>query len=82
MFGVRGQVQREGGSGPARLDNLTDLLASVGNRAMWLASTRWAGLMSSNTVLGPDPRDPTARLGPEILPGRPRQGIQITPRDF
>ncbi|MBO9623937.1 MAG: error-prone DNA polymerase [Sphingomonas sp.] len=96
MIGVRGRVQREGDVihvVAQRLDDLSSLLASVGQRGQ---STDVYPVSRADVVkhgMGPDPRDPLGkaprdiyipdlRLGSGIVPGQPTEGIKIKPRDF
>ncbi|MEI4507436.1 error-prone DNA polymerase [Sphingopyxis sp. CCNWLW253] len=100
MIGVRGQVQREGEVIHViaqRLDDLSPLLASVGNRADVADVYRVSRADVVKSPVGRDPRDPTTqplgrnprnifipdlRLGSGIIPGQPTEGIKIKPRDF
>lgn len=100
MMGVRGQVQREGDVIHViaqRLDDLSPLLASVGNRADVADVYRVSRADVVKSPVGRDPRDPTTqplgrnprdiyipdlRLGSGIIPGQPTEGIKIKPRDF
>ena len=100
MMGVRGQVQREGDVIHIiahRLDNLSALLASVGQRCDISDVYRVSRADVAKNPIGPDPRSPenkllgTAareiyipdlRLGSGIVDGQPTQGIKIKPRDF
>ncbi len=100
MMGVRGQVQREGEVIHViaqRLDDLSPLLASVGNRADVAEVYRVSRADVVKSAVGPDPRDPGSkppgrhprdiyipdlRLGSGIIPGQPTEGIKIKPRDF
>jgi error-prone DNA polymerase len=100
MMGVRGQVQREGEVIHViaqRLDDLSPLLASVGNRADVADIYRVSRADVVKSAVGPDPRDPAEkprggnprdisipdlRLGSGFIPGRPTEGIKIKPRDF
>lgn len=97
MLGVRGQVQREGDVIHViarRLDDLSPLLASVGERADVAGIYRTSrGDVAKNPV-APDPRDstlgrgprdiyiPDLRLGSGIRPGEPVEGIKVRTRDF
>jgi error-prone DNA polymerase len=100
MMGVRGQVQREGEVIHViaqRLDDLSPLLASVGNRADVADVYRVSRADVVKSPVGRGPRDPAEkplgrdardifipdlRLGSGIIPGRPTDGIKIKPRDF
>ncbi|MEO7679477.1 MAG: error-prone DNA polymerase, partial [Sphingomonas sp.] len=100
MMGVRGQVQREGEVIhiiARRLDDLSPLLASVGNRADIADIYRVSRADVVKSPVTPDPRDPGTkmlgkaareiyipdlRLGSGIIPGQPTEGIKIKPRDF
>ncbi|RYD45598.1 MAG: DNA polymerase III subunit alpha [Sphingomonadales bacterium] len=100
MMGVRGQVQREGEVIHViaqRLDDLSPLLASVGNRSDVADVYRVSRADVVKSAVGPDPRDPGSkplgrhprdiyipdlRLGSGIIPGQPTEGIKIKPRDF
>jgi len=100
MMGVRGQVQREGEVIHViaqRLDDLSSLLASVGNRADVADIYRVSRADVVKNAMRPDPRDPAEaplgkpprdiyipdlRLGSGIIPGQPTEGIKIKPRDF
>ncbi len=100
MMGVRGQVQREGEVIHViaqRLDDLSPLLASVGNRADVADVYRVSRADVVKSPVGRDPRDPAEkplsrnprdifipdlRLGSGIVPGQPTEGIKIKPRDF
>ena len=100
MMGVRGQVQREGEVihvVAQRLDNLSSLLASVGNRAdvATIYRVSRADVVKSDPrpdprhpaehPLGRNPRDimiPDLRLGSGIIPGQPVEGIKVKARDF
>ena len=100
MMGVRGQVQREGEVIHViaqRLEDLSPLLASVGNRQDVADIYRVSRADVVKSAVGPDPRDPETkplgegardiyipdlRLGSGIVPGRPTEGIKIKPRDF
>jgi len=100
MMGVRGQVQREGEVIhliAQRLEDLSPLLASVGNRSDVSDIYRVSrGDVAKNPV-SPDPRDPAnrvlgraareiyipdLRLGSGIIPGQPTEGIKVKPRNF
>ncbi|WCT72586.1 error-prone DNA polymerase [Sphingomonas naphthae] len=100
MMGVRGQVQREGEVihlVAQRLEDMSQLLASVGSRSDVSNVYRVSrGDVAKNPV-APDPRDPAnrtlgraareiyipdLRLGSGIIPGHPTEGIKIKPRDF
>jgi error-prone DNA polymerase len=100
MMGVRGRVQREGDVihiVAQRLDDLSPMLATVGQRgdARNLYPVARADVVKS--PMSPDPRDPAQRplgrnprdifipdlrLGSGIIPGQPTGGIKIKPRDF
>ena len=100
MMGVRGQVQREGEVIHViahRLDDLSAMLASVGNRTDVADVYRVSRADVVKNGVGPDPRDPAERplgkgardiflpdlrLGSGIIPGEPVEGIKIKPRDF
>ncbi|MBN8848049.1 MULTISPECIES: error-prone DNA polymerase [unclassified Sphingomonas] len=100
MIGVRGQVQREGEVIHLiahRLDDLSPLLASVGNRSDVADIYRTSRADVAKNPVGPDPRDPAERplgraprdiyipdlrLGSGIIPGQPTEGIKVKPRDF
>ncbi|QNA85426.1 DNA polymerase III subunit alpha [Sphingomonas sp. So64.6b] len=100
MMGVRGQVQREGEVIHViaqRLDDLSSLLASVGNRGDVADIYRVSRADVVKSPVRPDPRDPTGsplgkpprdifipdlRLGSGIIAGQPTEGIKIKPRDF
>ncbi len=100
MMGVRGQVQREGEVIHViaqRLEDLSPMLASVGNRRDVADIYRVSRADIVKSAVGPDPRDPETkplgqgardiyipdlRLGSGIVPGRPTEGIKIKPRDF
>ena len=100
MMGVRGQVQREGEVIHViaqRLEDLSPMLASVGNRQDVADIYRVSRADVVKSAVGPDPRDPETkplgqgardiyipdlRLGSGIVPGRPTEGIKIKPRDF
>jgi len=100
MMGVRGQVQREGEVIHViaqRLDDLSAMLASVGNRADVSDVYRVSRADVVKSPMSPDPRDPEQRglgrgprdiyipdlrLGSGIVPGQPTEGIKIKPRDF
>jgi error-prone DNA polymerase len=100
MMGVRGQVQREGSVIHViaqRLDDLSSLLATVGNRTDVADIYRTSRADIVKSPVGPDPRDPAhsplgrqprdifipdLRLGSGITPGQPTEGIKIKPRDF
>ena len=100
MMGVRGQVQREGEVIHViaqRLEDLSTLLASVGERSDVADIYRLSrGDVTKNPV-SPDPRDPAnrplgraareiyipdLRLGSGIIPGQQTEGLKIKPRDF
>lgn len=100
MMGVRGQVQREGDVIHViaqRLDDLSGLLASVGNRKDVADIYRVSRADVVKSPMGPDPRRPEQRalgkaartiyipdlrLGSGIIPGQPTEGIKVKPRDF
>jgi error-prone DNA polymerase len=100
MIAVRGQVQREGDVIHViahRLDNLSALLASVGQREDVADVYRVSRADVAKNPIGPDPRSPESkmlgkaareiyipdlRLGSGIVPGQPTAGIKIKPRDF
>ena len=100
MMGVRGQVQREGEVIHViaqRLDDLSPLLASVGNRSYVADIYRVSRADVVKNAMRPDPRDPgesplgkpprdifipDLRLGSGIIPGQPTEGIKVKPRDF
>ncbi|MGL3822795.1 error-prone DNA polymerase [Sphingopyxis sp. R3-92] len=100
MMGVRGQVQREGEVIHViaqRLDDLSPLLASVGQRKDLADIYRVGRADVVKSPVGPDPRDPETRplgrnprdiyipdlrLGSGIIPGQQTEGIKIKPRDF
>jgi error-prone DNA polymerase len=100
MMGVRGQVQREGEVIHViaqRLDDLSPLLASVGNRTDVSDVYRVSRADVVKSPVTPDPRDPAEkplgrgprdmfvpdlRLGSGIIPGQPTEGIKVKPRDF
>ena len=100
MMGVRGQVQREGEVihiVAQRLDDLSPLLTSVGQRKDIADIYRVGRADVVKSPVGPDPRDPETkplgrnprdiyipdlRLGSGIIPGQPTEGIKIKPRDF
>ncbi len=100
MMGVRGQVQREGDVIHViaqRLDDLSPLLASVGNRADVANIYRQSRADVVRSPMSPDPRDPAERplahpardiaipdrpLGPEIILGQHTDTIKIKARDF
>ena len=99
MMGVRGQVQREGEVIHViaqRLDDLSPLLASVGNREDVADIYRVSRADVVKSPMRPDPRDaesplgrqprdifiPDLRLGSGIVPGQQTEGIKIRPRNF
>jgi len=100
MMGVRGQVQREGEVIHViaqRLDDLSPLLASVGNRSDVADIYRVSRADVVKNAMRPDPRAPgesplgkpprdilipDLRLGSGIIPGPPTEGIKVKPRDF
>ncbi|MFS0850090.1 error-prone DNA polymerase [Novosphingobium panipatense] len=100
MLGVRGQVQKEGDVihvVAQRLDDLSQLLASVGQREDVAGVYQVARADIVRSPMAPDPRDkgsrplgtgardmfdPDLRLGSGIIPGRQPEGIKVKPRDF
>jgi len=100
MLGVRGQIQKEGDVihvVAQRLDDLSPLLASVGQREDVASVYQVARADIVRSPMAPDPRDkgsrplgkgardmfdPDLRLGSGIIPGQPPEGIKIKPRDF
>jgi error-prone DNA polymerase len=98
MMGVRGQVQREGDVihvVAQRLDDLSDLLATVGGRdEPGVYPVARADVVRHGG--GPDHRDPAEkalgrgrdmydpdlRLGSGIIPGQPTEGIKVKARNF
>jgi error-prone DNA polymerase len=100
MMGVRGQVQREGEVihiVAQRLDDLSAVLASVGNRTDVADIYRVSRADVVKSPTSPDPRDPAQqplrrpardiyvpdlRLGSGIIPHQPTEGIKVRPRDF
>jgi error-prone DNA polymerase len=100
MMGLRGQVQREGDVihiVVQRLDDLSSLLASVGQRSDLASIYQVSRADVVRSPMAPDPRDPNThplgrtpraiyipdlRLGSGIIPGQPTEGIKIKPRDF
>jgi len=100
MMGVRGQVQREGDVIhliAQRLDDLSPLLASVGNRRDVADVYRVSRADVVKSPVTRDPRDPAERplgkaartiyipdlrLGSGIVPGEPVEGIKVRTRDF
>lgn len=100
MMGIRGQVQKEGDVihvVAQRLDDLSALLASVGQRQDVASVYRAARADIVRSPVSPDPRDPAnhhlgrgarnmfdpdLRLGSGIISGKPTEGIKIKPRDF
>jgi len=100
MMAVRGQVQREGDVIHViahRLDNLSVLLASVGQRGDIADVYRVSRADVAKNPISPDPRAPDSRmlgkaareiyipdlrLGSGIIPGQPTEGIKVKPRDF
>lgn len=100
MMGIRGQVQREGDVIHVvvqRLEDLSPLLASVGNRPDVAGIYQVSRADVVKSAMSPDPRDPAERslgrgardiyipdlrLGSGIIPGQPTEGIKIKPRDF
>src|SRR3546814_8090887 len=100
MMGVRGQVQREGDVIHViaqRLDDLSPLLASVGNRADVANIYRQSRADVVRSPMSPDPRDPAERplahpareiaipdrrLGTEIILRQHTDTIKIKARDF
>ncbi|WP_454887384.1 error-prone DNA polymerase [Sphingomonas oryzagri] len=100
MMGLRGQVQREGDVihvVAQRLEDLSPLLASVGQRQD-VASVYQVGRADIvKSAMAPDPRDPARRLqerkprdlydpdlplGSGIVPGQSADGIKVKTRDF
>src|SRR5690606_23053478 len=99
MMGVRGRVQREGDVihvVAQRLDDMSGLLASVGEREDVATVYRVSRADVAKHGMGPDPRDPAGRsLGrsprdiyiPDLrvrsgVPGQPGEGIKIRSRNF
>jgi error-prone DNA polymerase len=100
MMGVRGQVQREGDVihiVAQRLDDLSAMLASVGDRDNLSDVYRVSRADVVKHGTGPDHRDPLEkplgrsprdifipdlRLGSGIIPGQPTEGIKVRTRDF
>lgn len=100
MMGVRGQVQREGEVihvVAQRLDDLSELLATVGHRGDVAAVYPVSRADIAKNPMAPHPRDPAERAlgrsprdiyipdlrrGSGIIPGQPTEGIKIKPRDF
>ncbi|QNG47583.1 error-prone DNA polymerase [Sphingobium yanoikuyae] len=100
MMGVRGQVQKEGEVIhliAQRLDDLSPLLASVGQRADVASIYQVSRADIVKSAMAPDPRDaanrplgrgprdlydPDLRLGSGIIPGQPTEGIKVKTRDF
>ena len=100
MLGVRGQVQKEGDVihvVAQRLDDLSSLLAGVGQREDVASIYQVARADIVRSPMAPDPRDkgsrplgmgprnmfePDLRLGSGIIPGQPTEGIKVKPRDF
>ncbi len=100
MLGVRGQIQKEGEVihvVAQRLDDLSPLLASVGQRENLAGIYQVSRADIVRSPMAPDPRDPAThhlgrnprdmfdpdlRLGSGIIPGRPTEGIKIKTRDF
>jgi error-prone DNA polymerase len=100
MMAVRGRVQREGDVIHViaqRLEDLSALLASIGQRDGVSGIYRLARADGAKNGGGPDSRDPgerplgkvprdiyipDLRLGSGIIPGQPTEGIKIKPRDF
>jgi error-prone DNA polymerase len=80
-----------------RLDDLSPMLASVGTRDEVADVYRVSRADVVKHGMGPDPRDPAEkplgrgardmyvpdlRLGSEIIPGQPTEGIKVKARDF
>ena len=100
MMGVRGQVQREGDVIHViahRLDDLSPLLASVGQRSDVSDVYRVSRADVVKHGVGPDPRSPAdrplgkaareiyipdLRLGSGIVPGQSVESIKVRTRDF
>ena len=100
MIGVRGRVQREGEVihvVAQRLEDMSGLLASVGERADLASVYRVSPADVAKHGMGPDPRDPAGRplgraprdiyipdlrLGSGIVPGEQTEGIKIKSRNF
>ncbi|GIX19199.1 MAG: error-prone DNA polymerase 2 [Erythrobacter sp.] len=100
MMGVRGRVQREGDVihvVAQRLEEMSGLLASVGEREDVATVYRVSRADVARHGMGPDPRDPAGRslgrspgdiyipdlrLGSGIVPGQPTEGIKIRSRNF
>ena len=100
MMGVRGRVQREGDVIHVvvqRLDDLSELLASLGKRSDLERIYAVSRGDVAKHPMTPDPRDPAERplgrsprdiyipdlrLGSGIIPGEQTEGIKIKPRDF
>ena len=100
MMGLRGQVQREGDVihvVAQRLDDLSDLLATVGERQDVASVYQVSRADIVKNAMAPDPRDraernfgraprdiyiPNLRLGSGIIPDQPTEGINVKPRDF
>ena len=100
MLGVRGQVQKEGEVIHViaqRLDDLSPLLASVGQRKDVTSIYQVSRADIVRSPMATDPRDPGShhlgrnprdlydpdlRLGSGIIPGQPTEGIKIKTRDF
>ncbi|MDH7639275.1 error-prone DNA polymerase [Sphingomonas oryzagri] len=100
MVGLRGQVQREGDVIHVvvqRLDDLSDLLSSVGHRKDVASVYPVSRADVVKNPMAPDPRDPAERplgrkprdlydpdlrLGSGIIPGQPTDGIKVRSRNF
>src|SRR5690606_7859072 len=99
MMGVRGRVQREGDVihvVAQRLEDMSGLLASVGERDDVASIYRVGRADVVKHGMGPDPRDPERtlghppreiyipdfRLGSGIIPGQPTEGIKVKSRNF
>lgn len=100
MLGVRGQVQKEGEVihvVAQKLDDLSALLATVGQREDVASVYQVARADIVRSPMAPDPRDrparplgkgprdmfdPDLRLGSGIIPGQQTEGIKVKPRDF
>ncbi|HEX7853386.1 MAG TPA: OB-fold nucleic acid binding domain-containing protein [Sphingobium sp.] len=100
MMGVRGSLQREGDVSHVvaqRLDDLSLLLATVGNRDQASAPYPVARADVVRHGMSPNPRDPAERplgrtprdiyipdlrLGSGIILGQPTEGIRNKPHNF
>jgi error-prone DNA polymerase len=100
MVGLCGQVQREGEVIHVvvqRLDDLSDMLSSVGDRTDVASVYPVSRADVVKNSMAPDPRDPAERglgrkprelydpdlrLGSGIIPDEPTDGIKIRPRNF